>query len=345
MTGRPAVDVVVPVWNSARWLDGCLAALAAQTLAPAAIVFVDDASTDDTAARLEARLEAGHGAPPGAGPGSRPPRMRLLRQPVHGGFATAANAGIRATTAPLVALLNVDTQAAPDWLAQLAAHLEAAPDSVGFAASKMLQLAVPERIDGAGDTFSRYGSARKRGHGEPAAGWTRPERVLSASAGAALYRRSMLDDVGLFDESFGSYLEDVDLGLRAQLAGWECLFVPAARVLHEGGGSALPRPGYVRLLTANRAATVVKNLPGRLLLRHLPALVWGQCYFAAAYRRPLASLAGYGDFLRRLPAILRERRRIQRRRRIPVERFRRLLSRELGEPPLRRLILRRLGAR
>lgn len=329
MTELPTVDLVIPLWNSERWLDGCLAGLAAQTLPPSSVVFVDDASTDDTVVRLEALA----------------PKARILRLPEHGGFARAANAGIRATAAPLVALLNVDTEARPEWLAQLAEHLVAAGDGAGFAASKMLQLDAPERVDSAGDSLSRFGSARKRGHGEPAERWTRPARVLSASAGAALYRRRMLDDVGLFDETFDSYLEDVDLGLRAQVAGYECLYVPTAHVLHQGGGSGLPRPRYVRLMTANRVATVAKNLPGRLLLRHFLSLAWGQVYFLAAYRRPFSSLAGYSDLVRRLPAILRERRRIQRGRRVSTKRLGRLLSPELGEPPLWRLLFRRLRAR
>ncbi len=329
MTGAPAVDLVVPLWNSERWLAGCLAALDAQTHPPDSLVFVDDASTDATLARLEALA----------------PEARVLRLSRHGGFARAANAGIRATDAPFVALLNVDTEAEPDWLAQLVEHLSAAGRGTGFAASKMLRLEAPEQVDSAGDSFSRFGSARKRGHGEPAEDWDQSESVLSASAGAALYRRGMLDEVGLFDETFDSYLEDVDLGLRAQLAGYHCLYVPTARVLHQGGGSGLPRPRYVRLMTANRLATLVKNLPGPVLLRHLLSLAWGQAYFAAAYRRPLSSLAGYLDLARRLPAVLRARREIQSERRISASEFDALLRRDLGEPPLRRLFLRRLPLR
>ncbi len=329
MSETRVVDVVVPLWNSERWLDGCLAGLAAQTLTPSSVIFVDDASTDGTRGRLEELL----------------PSARTVLLEAHGGFARAANAGIRATDAPLVALLNVDTEARPEWLEELVEHLLAAGDRVGSAASQMLHLEAPELVDNAGDVFSRYGSARKRGHGEPADRWSQPGQVLSASAGAALYRRRMLDVVGLFDETFESYLEDVDLGLRAQLAGYDCVYVPTARVLHHGGGSGLPRPRYVRLMTANRVATVLKNLPGSLLLRHFLSLAWGQAYFLVAYRRPLSSLAGYLDLVRRLPAILRERRRIQQKRQGSTARVARLLSSELGEPPLHRLLLRRLRAR
>jgi GT2 family glycosyltransferase len=290
---------------------------------------VDDAPTDGTAARL----------------GEHAPDVRLERLESHSGFAVAANRGIGLTRSPFVALLNVDTRADSDWLRHLVEQLSAAPRAVGFAASMMLQLAAPDLIDSAGDCFSRYGSALKRGRGRQADEWERQERVLSACAGAALYRRQMLDEIGRFDETFGSYLEDVDLGLRAALAGYECLFVPAARVLHQGGGSALPRAEYVRRMTANRAATVLHCLPSSLLLRHCLRLLWGQFYFFVAYARPWSSLQGYGDLLRRLPAVLRRRQAIQSRRRLPDEALDSLLERELGEPSLLRLLRRRLSQR
>jgi GT2 family glycosyltransferase len=207
----------------------------------------------------------------------------------------------------------------------------------------MLRLDDPERVDDAGDVFSRYGSALKRGHGRPAGEWAAEDAVPCACAGAALYRRAALRRIGGFDDGFESYLEDVDLGLRAQLAGWECLYAPRAVVLHAGGGSQLPRRRYVRLMTANRGATIFKNVPGALLLRHARTWLWGQWYFLVAYRHPGQSLLGYWDLVRRLPALWRARRIIQGGRRMPVAVFDRLLGRQLGEPPLRHLLRHRLG--
>jgi GT2 family glycosyltransferase len=321
-----AVDVVIPAWNSRRWLAGCLEALRAQSLQAAQIIVVDDGSSDGTADWI-----AQHA-----------PDVRLERFERQRGFAAAANLGIGKSTAPFVALLNADTRADAEWLRSLVTALEAAPKDVGSAASKLLQLDAPSKIDNAGDCFTRYGSALKRGRGESAGGFSRIEPVLSASAGAALYRRAMLDDIGPFDETFESYLEDVDLGLRAQLAGYRCFFVPGARVLHQGGGAGLPRRRYVRLVTANRLATVLHSFPTRLLWRHVARLLWGQWYFFVASRHPRQTLLGYWDLMLRLPGVLARRGHVQSRRQLDVEAFDRLLGRELGEPTLRTLLRRRL---
>ena len=320
-----AVDIVVPVWNSKRWIGDCLAAIRAQTLKPESVTVVDDASTDGIRAWLHEHA----------------PEVRTIGLDTHRGFAAAVNRGIDAGSAPMVALLNADTRADPEWLERLVSALDSAEENVGSAASRMLQLRAPGRIDNAGDRFTRYGSALKRGRGDDADDWSESGRVLSASAGAALFRRSMLAEIGAFDESFESYLEDVELGLRARLAGYACLYVPTAKVLHQGGGSGLPRSRYVRLVTANRIATVLHTFPGRLLWRHAPHLIWGQWYFLVASRRPIQSLLGYWDLVQRLPRVLGRRRQLQAGRRISPDEFDRLLGRRLGEPGLTELFRRR----
>ncbi len=312
------VTVVVPTWNSARWLAGCLAALERQTLHHFRVLVVDSASEDDSAAVAAAA----------------PSEPFVLRLPANRGFAAAANAGWRAAETPYVALLNPDTLPEPDWLARLVACLDESGEETAAVASRMLSMSDPDLLDDAGDTFSWYGSAIKRGHGEPTTRYERREEVLSACAGAALYRRSTLAAVGGFDEAFGSYLEDVDLGLRARLLGYRCVYEPSARVRHEGGGSALARAAHVRLVTCNRLLLLVKCLPLRLLLRHWKQITWGQIYFAVAYRRPLASLAGYLRWLARLPRALRQRRRILASRVLADAAIEGLLEDRLGEPAL-----------
>jgi len=323
------VALIIPTWNSLAWIEACLEAVAAQTLQPTEMIIVDDGSTDGTARWLT----------------DHAPQARVEQLVEQQGFAVAVNRGIRVSSSPLIALLNVDTIPAPDWLERLVAAISDDPRRPGSVASKMVQLSEPGLVDNAGDTFSRYGSARKRGHGEPENAWTTREPVLSACAGAALYRRELLEEVGRFDETYESYFEDVDLGLRARSQDYECLFEPAARVRHAGGGSELPRARYVRLITANRAATLLKNFPLRLLVRHGLRLVWGQWYFLVAYRRPISSLAGYWDLLRRVPGILRARRSCQMRRSVSVEDFDALLQGNLGEPPLRQLLRRKMASR
>lgn len=315
------VTVVVPTWNSARWLPDCLAALARQSLTPQEILVVDSASSDGTAATV-AQAEA----------------TRVVALRANRGFAAAANAGWRAARAPWVALLNPDTRPERDWLLALAEALAGSGDDVWAIASKMLRMDAPETIDDAGDLLSRFGAAVKRGHGESEDRWRTADDVLSPCAGAALYRRDVLDRLGGFDEGFESYLEDLDLGLRARLGGWRCRFEPGARVLHQGGGSGLPRGRYVRLVTCNRLLLLAKNLPGRILARHLLRLLHGQLYFLVAYHRPLASFAGYLRFLRRLPAALRARRGIQGSRRASAREVDSWLLPERGAPSLLQLL-------
>jgi hypothetical protein len=319
-TGPEAVTVVVPTWNSGPWLPDCLEALARQTLQPREILVVDSASTDGSVAALSSV-----GSP------------RLLALPSNRGFAAAANAGWRAAGTPWVALLNPDTRPEPDWIRSLADAMAAADPEVWAVASKMLRMDDPGRVDDAGDQLSRFGAAVKRGHGEPEGDWNRADQVLSPCAGGALYRRAALAELGGFDESFESYLEDLDLGLRACLAGWRCRFEPRARVLHHGGGAGLARARYVRLVTCNRLLLLGKNLPATLLARHAARLARGQLYFLVAYHRPLASLLGYLRFLYRLPSMLSARRAIQRTRRASAAQVDACLLPTLGAPPLRQL--------
>jgi GT2 family glycosyltransferase len=321
------VSVVIPNLNGIRWLPGCLDALAAQTFRDREVLLVDNGSTDGSVALLRDRY----------------PDVRVVALRRNTGFAPAVNLGIRAARGEYVALLNTDTVARPGWLAALVQALDESPPETGAVASKMLSLDDASRIDDAGDALSWTGAAEKRGHGEPADRFPRRDEVFSVCAGAALYRRSFLDAVGGFDERFFAYLEDVDLGLRGRLLGYRYVFEPAAEVLHKGHGSALPRADYVRLVTRNRVMLFAKSMPWSLLFKHLPRLLYGQLYFVIAYRRPVASLAGYLSLVPCLAHIRRERRRVRASCRIDVAQLDRLLATRMREPPLRVLLRHRLG--
>ena len=231
----------------------------------------------------------------------------------------------------------MDTLPRPDWLASLVRAMDASAPDVGALASKMLAMADPAVVDDCGDSLAWQGSAAKRGHGQGAAEFERGGDIFSPCAGAALYRKSFLDELGSFDECFFAYLEDVDLGLRGRLRGYRYLFVPSAEVLHQGHGGGLPKARYVRLMTRNRILLLLKNLPARLLFRHARSLLYGQVYFFIAYRRPLAALAGYCSILPLLPHIVQERCRVQKNLKITLAQVEQLLTPTMNEPTLREL--------
>jgi GT2 family glycosyltransferase len=195
----------------------------------------------------------------GTGPGAR-----VIENTRNAGFGTAINQGVRASNSPYVATLNDDAVAHPDWLAALVSALVARPDA-GMCASQVHLFGEP-RLDSAGMLVARDGSSKQRGHGRLPEDFPVLEEVLLASGSSALYRRTMLEDVGGFDDSFFLYCEDTDLGLRARWAGWKCLYVPQAVVEHHyshSAGHASPLKAYY--VERNRLFVLVKNFPGRML--------------------------------------------------------------------------------
>jgi GT2 family glycosyltransferase len=284
--------VVIPNYNGERWLPGVLESVAVQTLAPAEVLVVDDGSSDGSLALLAERF----------------PGVRTIALGANGGFARAANAGIRAVGADAVALVNTDVLLAPDWLARAVAALEAAPGAASVA-TKLVDLGDPSLLYDAGDVLRRDGACEQRGRFERDGGrYEEPGEVFSACAGAALYRRSALLAAGGFDERFGTYLEDVDLGLRLRLAGWGCRWEPRAVARHAGGGSsgALPH-GPGAWVERNTLLLVARTFPARWL----PLVAYrqlGWAWHAARAGRLRQHLAGARMALPLLPAFARERR-------------------------------------
>ena len=243
------------------------------------------------------------------------PSAEVVALPENRGFAAAVNAGVAAGTGEYVALLNNDMELDPNWLAALVESLDAAPDA-GSATPKQRSGHDRDRLDGAGDVIAWTGGATRRGFGEPDRGqYDTPGRVFSACAGAALFRRAALADVGPLDESFFAYLEDADWGFRARLRGWSALYVPASLVYHLGGATSGRTPGHERYLIArNHVAFVLKNFPGRWLARFAPLILAELARMLLVATRDGQGgrvLAGWRDAARALPATLRDRRRIQ----------------------------------
>lgn len=224
MTPSPLFSVIIPHWNGLRFLPDCLGALHAQTYPAIEVIVVDNASSDGSQAFIKAEY----------------PWVHLIELPTNTGFTGACNTGMRAATGEVICLLNNDTEVAPTWAAEVMDAFARHPE-VGSVASKMLLFDRRDHIHTTGDTFSVDGRAGNRGIWEQDTGqYDREEFVFSACGGSSAYRRTLLDAVGLLDDDFFFLMEDVDLGWRAQLAGWRCLYTPKAVVYHHlsatGGG-------------------------------------------------------------------------------------------------------------
>jgi len=292
MTSFPySASIIIPNWNGMRWLPGCLDALKNQTVQDFEIIVVDNGSSDESVSFLSVQY----------------PGVQVITLKKNYGFSKAVNEGIKRASGQYIILLNNDTLPESEWFSNLLDAIRAAPLEVGSLASLMICMDNPSLTDDAGDYLDWYGLAFKRGHGEPASQWTENEPVFSACAGAVLYRREFLERTGLFDEKFGSYLEDVDLGLRGNLLGFTCVFIPSAKVLHKSHGSAMPSGAYVYHMTKNRVMLVLKNIPIILLIRNARKLIYGQILTFRIYNNPLSSLRAYLYIALQLPRILHER--------------------------------------
>ncbi len=241
---RATVSLVVPTWNGKERLLRCLEALSRQTYGDVSTVVVVNGSEDGTVEALSAY-----------------PWLRVIVNRRNVGFAAAVNQGIRASDGAYVALLNDDAFPEPGWLEALVRAMEE-DDRVGACASLLVFAQRPGVVQSAGIAMDRAAIAWDRLRGRPVTEAREACEVFGASAGAALYRRSMLERIGLFDERFFAYLEDVDLAWRAQIAGWDCRYVPDALVRHLtsaslGEGSPLKK----QLRARNKIWTVVKNAP------------------------------------------------------------------------------------
>jgi GT2 family glycosyltransferase len=253
------ISVVIPTYNGREYLADCLEALRSQIRKPDEILLVDDGSTDGTDVFVTRSY----------------PEVRLLRFDSNRGFAAAVNEGIRRSTGGYIALLNNDTRAAPQWLSELEKTLDE-NSSVGFCSSKMLFADRPNIINSIGIGFTRAGAAFDVGEGRAdGQEFQHPRPIFGACAGAAMYRRELFDEIGLLDEDFFMWYEDVDLSFRAQLAGYRCQYVPTAVVYHVGGGTASSTDAlHIRYCTRNQVLVMVKNLPAPLRSTYFRRLLW-----------------------------------------------------------------------
>ena len=322
----PEITVIVPTLAAGEPLAACVAALEVQTFREFEIIVVDNSGTKLARKALEGR------------------DVTLIENVDNVGFGAAVNQGIRASATPFVAVLNDDTVADPGWLEAMLRALDGRPD-VGMVAPQ-IRLGTTGKLDSAGMLVCGDGSSRQRGHGESPERYPRRQEVLLPSGCAALYRREMLDEAGLFDPSFYLYCEDTDLGLRARWKGWECLYVPSAIVEHaysSTAGRASPMKAFY--VERNRLFVLVKNYPfALLLLAPFYALaryfwhvwwLWQGKGAAAEFTRAGASAARLPAYVFRawlamlgeLRPLCRERHRIRKSARLTPKQYARLLRR------------------
>ncbi len=246
------VSVVIVNWNGRHLLGECLGSLRDQTARNFEIILVDNGSHDGSPEYVQEHYR----------------EVKVVRLAENRGFAGGNNAGIRMASGKYLALLNNDTKVDPDWLRNLAREAEAGPSAVGMWASKILSYDNPEIIDNVGLLLYADGLARGKGRLEKDEGqYEQAGEAFFPSGCAALYRRQMLDEIGLFDEEFFAYADDVDLGLRARLAGWQCIYVPSAKVYHKySASSSAHSPFKAFLVERNRIWVLLKYYPIELIL-------------------------------------------------------------------------------
>jgi GT2 family glycosyltransferase len=306
---HPAVTVAIPTLLADETLNDCLAALDRQTFRDFEVIVVDNSGRHQIQPRGCARV---------------------IANDRNVGFGAAVNQAFHQSLAPFLAVLNDDAIAHPRWLEALVAAIGQRPE-IGMCASQV-RLADSDRLDSAGMLLCLDGSSKQRGHLESPAAYARLQEVLLPSGSAALYRRAMLDEIGVFDESFFLYCEDTDLGLRARWAAWECWYVPDAIVEHRYSHSAGKASGLkAYYVERNRLFVSFKNFPLRDVAlvpwyatsRYFWHLVYGfagrgkaaelQRDGGSVLRLPWYVLRAHVALLAHLPAIWRQRSRMKRR--------------------------------
>lgn len=248
------VTIVIPNYNGLKFMEPCMAALDKQLCRDFELLVVDNGSTDGSVEWLKE-----HGLP-------------SIFLETNTGFSGAVNVGIKAAKTPYVILLNNDTEAEPEYVGELLKAIESSP-KIFSVSPKMIQLYHKELMDDGGDMYSIMGWAYQRGVGQEIERYDRPCHIFSACAGAAIYRREVFEEIGYFDEMHFAYLEDIDVGYRARIAGYDNIYCPAALVWHVGSGTSGSKYNSfkVKLAARNNVYLNYKNMPClQLIINAIP---------------------------------------------------------------------------
>ncbi|MDY8049376.1 glycosyltransferase family 2 protein [Paenibacillus polymyxa] len=270
------VSIVIPNYNGAKFLPGCINSLKKQLYTDYELILVDNNSEDNSVTVARELFD----------------EIRIVSMEGNTGFSRAVNAGIREAKGEFVVLLNNDTVAKENWLGCLVNCME--ENSTAFScSSKMIMFNDRDKIDDSGDAYTIFGWAYQEGNGQSIKHFNKNVEVFSSCAGAAIYRRELFDRIGLFDEAFFAYLEDVDIGYRAQLMGYKNIFCATAEIYHIG--SATTGGGYspikVKLSARNNIYLIYKNMPVFQLAINMPCLIIGHLFKYMFFRKK--GLANY----------------------------------------------------
>lgn len=253
------VTVVIPNYNGKNYLRDCIESVRRQLQVEYELIIIDNASTDSDYAWEKEQ-----------------PDFTWVSQDQNYGFSHAVNEGIKRAKGQYILLLNNDTVLEEDFLKAMREAIE--QDKRIFAvSSKMLCYHQPEIIDDVGDEYNLLGWAFKRGEGKSRDKYMQAYNVFSACAGAALYRKSVLHEIGGFDEKFFAYMEDVDISYRARIYGYKNVYCPFAKVYHIGSATSGSKHNQfkVKLAARNNIYMVYKNMPILQLLINSPFLIIG----------------------------------------------------------------------
>jgi len=295
----PKVSVIVVNYNGNGLISGCLKALERQCFKDFEVIVVDNGSLDNSLCEMQRFLE-----------GSPLSSSKLIPLTTNMGFSGGSLEGLKHTNGEYIALLNNDTEPDERCLKELVMAMDSDP-KVGICASKLI-VHGSKIIDSAGDGFSTSLKGFKRGEGEKISLYNEKEYIFGACAGAALYRRKMIDEVGFLDKDFFLIQEDTDLNFRAQLHGWKVLFVPTTIVYHKVRSSiGQMSPIAVYYTLRNSEFVRIKNIPLFLFLRCLPvfilAIVSEFIYFAIKHKYLPIYFKAKIDAMRMLPVMLKKR--------------------------------------
>lgn len=299
---KPKVSVIIVTFNSANVIESCLGALKKQTFQDFEVIVVDNGSKDATRAIVE---------------GQWPNVFTALDE--NSGFTGGNIAGLEKAQGEFIALLNPDTEPCEAWLDSLVRGMAYDP-LVGICASKLLVYGT-NKIDSAGDGCTTTGRGYKRGEGQENTLFCDGEYIFGACGGAMLIRRELINKVGFFDPDFFLIYEDADFSFRAQLAGWKCLFIPAA-VVHHKVRSSIGQMSDLAVYYSIRNSRFVwlKNMPAKLLLKYAHHFLGQEIgtiiYFCLKHGKWRGYFRANADFFSLLPSMLRKRRRIQQQKQI-----------------------------